>query len=62
MLTSDILAAIRREVVDTVTEFDDAIIDYVNQAIREAEENHNYRHMEATLTATTVENTRLLIA
>ncbi len=62
MQTSDILAHMRREIVDTVASFDAELIEYVNLAVQQAEEQHNYRHMEASAQYVTTEATRLLTA
>lgn len=48
--------------IDRVTFTDNLIGDWINKAVREAEERHNYQHMRARLEATTTVDTRLLVA
>lgn len=59
---NQVLTKLRAELLDLPEETEDSLLDWVNQAIHDAEENHNYRHMEAEVAAVTVDATRLLVA
>ena len=58
----ELTTRVQRRVIDVTASVTAEIPDLINEAIRKAEDHHNYRVMEAVLAGTTTDQTRLLVA
>lgn len=57
---AQVVEKVENEILDLPPETQDSILDWVNQAVREAEDDHNFLHMESSQDYTTTEATRLI--